>query len=74
MHVFEEVQDGRVGEADQSDDDVERREAEHLDDVAGDDGSDGVGRRVRNVRYGVHRPVDAHVFLFNARELFLSTG
>ena len=63
MHVLEEVEDGGVGEADEADDDVERGEAEHLDDVAGDDGPDGVGRRVRDVRDGVHRPVHAHIFL-----------
>ena len=63
VHVLEEVEDGGVGEADEADDDVERGEAEHLDDVAGDDGPDGVGRRVRDVRDGVHRPVHAHVFL-----------
>ena len=63
VHVLEEVQDRRVGKAYQPDDDVERREAEHFDDVAGDHGADGVRRRVRDVCYGVDRAVDADIFL-----------
>ena len=63
VHVLEEVEDGGVGEADEANDDVERGEAEHLDDVAGDDGTDGVGRGVRDVRDGVHRPVHSNLHM-----------